>query len=89
MCNTNNNSNNVPGVLITRKCKQCGEILPIDQFNTHGVGRYKKICKNCERNLSGVSEKFKDFSDRDLINELRSRGWAGTLRYTKVEEIDL
>ena len=49
----------------------------------NGVAVTRK-CKQC-----GETEKFKDFSDRDLINELRSRGWAGTLRYTKVEEIDL
>lgn len=89
MCEAKINNDVPAGVAVTRKCKCCGEILPIDQFNTYGAGRYKKICKTCERKLSGISERFKEFSDRDLINELRSRGWAGTLRYTKVEEIDL
>ena len=77
------------GVDTTRRCKCCGELLPIDQFNKHGVGRYKTICKNCERKNSGISEKFKEFKDRELINELRSRGWSGKLVYTRTEEIDL
>lgn len=84
------NSNMPPiGIDTTRKCKCCGEILPIDQFNLYGAGRYKKICKNCERKNSGISEKFKEFKDRELINELRSRGWSGKLVYTRTEEIDL
>lgn len=89
MCKIELNNDIPAGVAVTRKCKHCGETLPIDQFNEYGAGRYKKICKNCERKLNGISEKFKEFKDRELIDELRNRGWSGKLIYTRTEEIDL
>lgn len=68
-----------------KKCKCCGKELPITYFNKQGAG-YRKICINCERNKTGVSEKFKDFTSRELIEELKSRGFKGTLKYIKIEE---
>ena len=71
-----------------KKCKCCGKELPITYFNKRGPG-YRNICISCERNKTGVSDKFKDFTSRELIEELRSRGYKGTLKYVKVEEFNL
>ena len=72
----------------TKKCKCCGKELPIEYFDRY-AGGYSKICKTCRRNESGVSEKFKDFTARELIEELRSRGYKGTLKLVRIEEVKL
>ena len=71
-----------------KKCKCCGKELPITYFNKRGLG-YRNICMSCERDKTGVSDKFKDFTSRELIEELRSRGYKGILKYVKVEEFNL
>ena len=71
-----------------KKCKCCGKELPITSFHKRGPG-YRNICMSCERDKTGVSDKFKDFTSRELIEELRSRGYKGTLKYVKVEEFNL
>lgn len=72
----------------TQKCKCCGKVLPIEEFFRKGVG-YRKTCKSCLRKETGASEKFKDILSRELIEELKARGYEGTLKKTVVEEIKL
>lgn len=73
-----------------RKCACCGQILPLDAFKLCAGGkRYHTKCMKCEQEASGVSDKFKNFSSRELMEELRNRGYKGTLIYTRVEEIKL
>lgn len=43
----------------------------------------------CERCKDGVSEKFKQFTSRELIEELHSRGFKGILKRIKVEEVKI
>ena len=57
-------------------------------FHKQGNG-YRKICINCERNSKGVSDKFKDCTDRELMEELRARGYKGTFKKTIVQEINI
>lgn len=71
-----------------KKCKCCGKELPITYFNRQGMG-YRKICIACERNENGISERFKEFTSRELIEELRSRGFKGDLKHVKVETYKL
>lgn len=69
-------------------CKCCGKELPLSSFKRQSKG-YRKICISCERNNNGVSEKFKNFTSRELMEELRSRGFKGTLKYIRVEEVTI
>ena len=71
-----------------KKCKCCGKELPLTMFNKRGPG-YRNICIYCERGKNGVSEKFKQFTSRELMEELRSRGFKGTFKRMKVETITI
>lgn len=72
----------------TKKCSCCGKVLPIEDFETYGKGR-RSICRNCRRNESGATERFKDFTSRELIDELISRGYKGELKKVIVESVKL
>lgn len=92
MENNNNYNNEILAVEETttekKKCKCCGKELPLTMFNKKGVG-YRSICISCERGESGASEKFKQFTSRELMEELRSRGFKGTFKRMKVETITI
>lgn len=63
----------------SKKCNKCGRTLSLDMFRKY-AGGYRHTCIDCERKLSGKSEKFKDFTDKELYLELISRGWKGELK---------
>lgn len=46
-------------------------------------------CKACLRKENGTSERFAQFTSRELIEELKYSGYKGTLRKEIVEEIKL
>ena len=73
---------------ITRTCKRCGRVFPIEDFVRNKYG-YTYVCKECKKKGTGprsyrVGEKplavsISAFSDEELFDELRSRGWSGRL----------
>lgn len=71
-----------------RTCKCCGKELPITMFTKRGSG-YRTICVVCERGDSGATDKFKNFTSRELMEELRCRGFKGTLKRVKVETLNI
>ena len=73
---------------ITKKCKCCDKDLPLTHFKKRGTG-YRNICIECEKREAGATDKFKDFTSRELIDELRSRGYEGQLTKKVVETIKL
>lgn len=66
-----------------RKCKICGKELPINEFSVFGK-RHRKICKHCENKEYTTSDRFKDVLSRDLILELRARGYIGKLQLKRI-----
>ena len=72
----------------TKKCKCCGKELPLTHFGKRGTG-YRNICNDCLKRESGATDKFKDFSSRELIDELKARGYEGQLTKKVVETIKL
>lgn len=73
---------------VKKTCKCCGKALPINNFRKHRYG-YRNKCISCERKEKGVDSKFSIFTSRELIEELKSRGYTGTLKYIKVETINI
>lgn len=72
----------------TKKCKCCGKDLPLTYFQKRGTG-YRNICNDCLKRESGATDKFKDFTSRELIDELKARGYEGQLQKKVVETIKL
>lgn len=72
----------------TQKCNCCGKVLPMTQFQRAGSG-YRKVCKTCYKTGDGRSIKFKDIESRELIEELKARGYKGDLQLTVVKNVKL
>lgn len=72
----------------TKKCSCCGKELPITNFKKRGTG-YRNICNECLKRETGATDKFKDFTSRELVDELKARGYEGTLQKKVVEIIKL
>lgn len=79
---------------VTKKCSRCGRILPVEQFykkiaSVDGLQGYCKECANSyPRKAKGEGAKMKKvfsspelakFTPRQLIDELKMRGYRGTL----------
>lgn len=71
-----------------RYCRKCKQWLPVSYFEKYGTG-IRHICKACQHNIKNPSEKFIDFTSRELIEELRRRGYKGKLTYTEITEVKL
>lgn len=82
------NDNNFKPIEEKRYCKKCKQWLPISHFEKYGGG-IRHICKACQHNIKNPSEKFIDFTSRELIEELRRRGYKGKLTYTEITEVKL
>ncbi len=82
----------------TKICRLCGEEKPISEFPKNklyadGLDTRCCSCKNKEARESYHERKGKpkgggnpalaDFTPRELIEELRARGYKGTLEFTK------
>lgn len=78
-----------------KKCTECGKLLTLDSFrlvNTSKDG-HAHICKDCSRlkraskkmeksvmsSTGGGNSELAKFTPRELIAELRSRGFTGKL----------
>lgn len=79
----------------------CGKTLPLSAFylNSRSKDGYQPCCKECHKQQNKKSheaskEKLRtlrlaDFTPRELMEELRRRGYEGKLYYTEVHTIEL
>lgn len=81
----------------TKICRICGEEKPITDFPKHHQCKdgYNTLCKCCAnarqkayfnaRKITpkGANPALVNFTPRELIEELRARGYKGTLEFTK------
>ena len=72
----------------TKVCQWCGKELPLSHFQKRGLG-YRIICNDCLKREQGATDKFKDFTSRELIDELKARGYEGQLTKKIVETVKL
>lgn len=74
-----------------KKCVACGQTLTLDHFRKTPLAPdgYAKTCKQCAYSRRVVGKHgernpaLAKFQARELIDELRARGYAGSLKITK------
>lgn len=83
----------------TKVCKVCGQELPLSEFrkspfNTNGIATCKKCVsdkikktKLFNRTMSNSDSELAKFTPRELIGELKSRGYKGKLYVTRTIEL--
>ena len=83
-----------------KRCECCRRVLPLNKFRVLKNGDLYKICGDCitakrvasykhNRNTKEQEERERQtelskFTPRELIAELRLRGYTGELKYTSV-----
>lgn len=73
----------------TKVCNCCGNELPITAFDRHGRSKdgYHKVCRACKAKLGNQNENLVKFTSRELIDELKARGYHGTLEFVQRHSI--
>lgn len=74
-----------------KRCAKCGKELPESEFyrNKKSLDGLQYYCKECTKQMvrknpvGGGNPDLADFTPRQLIEELRARGYKGKLIYTK------
>lgn len=86
---------------LVKTCKKCGAVLPLDEFykrKNSSDGHlpyckkcYKVMCLQYKRNKKNKNrqELLKEYTPRELILELKRRGYEGKLQYVEVHNIDI
>lgn len=79
----------------TKVCKVCGQELPLSEFNaTNGIATCKKCIgekikktKSFKKTTGSTNSELAKFTPRELIEELKSRGYKGKLYVTRTIEL--
>lgn len=75
-----------------KRCSKCGQVKPASEFRRHGRSKdgLWKICRKCQTKancVNGANPDLAAFTPRELMLELRARGYVGELLYTKKIDI--
>ena len=87
-------------VVESKRCECCGKVLPLNKFLVSNKGNVFKICRDCatakkvasyKRNRNAKKQEEQErqtelskFTPRELIAELRLRGYSGELKFINV-----
>lgn len=87
--------------IIVKECSRCHRTLPVTEFykksgTPDGLQYY---CKHCQNEINKVSNRKRrlpsggnpdlaDFTPRQLMAELKARGYTGTLKYVQTINIE-
>lgn len=72
------------GMGITHVCKEC-----VANRKRSKREETKQLKQQVQDAANARSLRLKDFTPRELMQELKERGYDGKLKYVKVEEVDL
>ena len=81
----------------TKTCPRCGRTLTADNFYRKGDGSLYTYCKECvkanNRKYRNTPPRFgkslSAYTPRQLMQELKRRGYTGKLKLVTINEIDL
>jgi hypothetical protein len=74
----------------TKVCKRCHQERPVSEFavSSKSADGLQSWCRSCHRQnyiekekLGGAESPLSQFKPRELIEELRKRGYSGKLKY--------
>lgn len=88
---------------LTIVCKNCGRELPIGNFKLTRSGTRACVCTECstakrrankqalikDTELKARALRIKDFTPRELMEELARRGYKGKLTFVETHTIDI
>ena len=74
--------------ITSKVCACCGKELPISKFKRHGRANdgYRRVCNDCKAKVNS-NPKLTDITSKELIDELRVRGYRDTIVYSKTYEV--
>lgn len=72
------------GMGITHVCKEC-----VTNRKRSKREENKQLKQQVQDAVKARSLRLKDFTPRELMQELKERGYDGKLKYVRVEEVDL
>ena len=80
----------------TKTCPRCGRTLPIENFYKNKDGKPYSYCKECVKVLNSArritppdsENPLSAFTPRQLMQELKRRGYTGKLYIQQVADLD-
>lgn len=75
----------------TKVCTCCGNELHVTAFNKHGRSKtvMKPFVELVKQKVGEGNPELSKFTPRELLDELRARGYHGTLEYVQHHSINV